>query len=200
MIAADRIPDRPPQPDAGPAEPGSVPPVRVLYNPRRRRRASARFEGGGIVVELPAAVDRDKAEDITIRLVAGLLQRRRAMTAGDGDLARRAQDLADRYLDGVRAASVRWSDRQDRRWGSCSLPGGDIRLSERLRPVPGWVLDAVLVHELAHLQVAGHGPGFRALAGRFARGGEASVFLEGFGLGLQWDKGEGAGGFANQCQ
>lgn len=193
MISADRMP-------AGPSESGqSVPPVRVRYNPRLRRRASARLDGGAILVELPASLSRERAEAVTERLVAGLLRRRGTLTAGDEELAGRATRLADRYLDGIRASSVSWSTRQGRRWGSCSLPSGDIRVSERLRPAPVWVLEAVLVHELAHLQVAGHGPEFDALAGRYPRQDEASTFLEGFALGLSWDPATEEGRSDNQC-
>ena len=193
MISADRT-------AAGPPERGrSVLPVRVRYNPRRRRRASARLEGGAILVELPASLSRERADAITERLVAGLLRRREALTAGDEELAARAQTLADRYLDGVRARSVQWSSRQGRRWGSCSLPDGDIRISDRLRPAPAWVLDAVLVHELAHLQVPGHGSDFWTLAHRHPRQDEAASFLEGLALGMSWGPNPPWGASGNQC-
>ena len=181
MISADRIPPVPPEGGQ------SVPTVRVRYNPRLRRRASARLEDGAIVVELPPSLSEEKARAVTDRLVAGLVSRRRNLTAGDEALARRAETLADRYLGGVRARSVCWSPRQAHRWGSCSLPAGDIRVSERLRPAPEWVLDAVIVHELAHLQAAGHGPDFRALTSRHPRQREAETFLEGYALGLAWE-------------
>jgi predicted metal-dependent hydrolase len=42
------------------------------------------------------------------------------------------------------------------RWSSCSPVDGRIRICERLRDVPGWVVVYVLVHELAHLLEAGH--------------------------------------------
>ena len=193
MISADRIPVRP-------SESGqSVPPVRVRYNPRLRRRASARLEGGTIVVELPATLSAERAQAVTDRLVAGLVGRRRTLTVGNEELAARAQILADRYLDGVRARSVRWSPRQGHRWGSCSLPAGDIRVSERLRPAPEWVLDAVLVHELVHLQVPGHGPAFRSMAARYPRQDEATTFLEGFALAMSWGSAPEEGPSGNQC-
>ena len=183
MISAARV-------SCPPSETGqSVPSIQVRYNARLRRRASARLEGGAILVELPASLSRERAQVVTERLVAGLLRRRATLTIGDESLAARAQVLADRYLNGVRARSVRWSPRQEHRWGSCSLPAGDIRVSERLRPAPDWVLDAVLVHELAHLQVAGHGSDFRALAARFPRQQEAATFLDGFALGISWEAG-----------
>ena len=102
------------------------------------------------------------------------------------DLAARGAQLADRYLDGVRPSSIRWVTNQRSQWGSCSCGTGEIRISDRLRVVPGWVLDAVLVHELAHLVEPNHSPRFRALADRYGRSKEADVFLDGFSLGREY--------------
>ena len=92
--------------------------------------------------------------------------------------------LADTYLDGIRPASIRWSTRQQRRWGSCSLQSREIRIAARLQTVPEWVLDGVIIHELAHLLEAGHTPRFYELANSYPRQGEAHTYLEGFGHGL----------------
>jgi predicted metal-dependent hydrolase len=54
-----------------------------------------------------------------------------------------------------------------------------IRVSERLRDVPSWVLDYVLVHELAHLRVAGHNAEFWALVQRYPKAERAIGYLEG---------------------
>ncbi len=79
---------------------------------------------------------------------------------------------------------MRWVTNQSARWGSCSYYSGDIRISHRLRVVPEWVLDSVLVHELAHLTFPNHSPAFHRLAGGYPRHAEAGVFLAGYGLGL----------------
>jgi predicted metal-dependent hydrolase len=71
------------------------------------------------------------------------------------------------------------------RWGSCSPATGTIRISDRLAGVPGWVLDAVLVHELAHLIHADHSAAFHELANRHPRAADSDVFLAGYSLGLQ---------------
>src|SRR5690606_19170507 len=121
-------------------------------------------EGETIVVvvphRLPEADRRRYADELAARLVAGRERRR----PSDAQLFQRAADLSARYLDGAAPPSaVTWSSRQHGRWGSCTPADRTIRLSDRLRDVPPWVLDAVLLHELAHLHHPDHGPGFRAL-------------------------------------
>ncbi len=79
---------------------------------------------------------------------------------------------------------MRWVTNQTARWGSCSYYSGEIRVSHRLRVVPQWVLDSVLVHEVAHLTYPDHSRAFHRLAGSYPRHEEAGTFLAGYGLGL----------------
>ena len=165
------------------AEP--VPEVEVRISTRRKKTSEAKWVGGRIVVSLPAHLDVESRQKTTDWLVDRLLTRHRAQSAlGDDDLLARAIELSERYLVGARPASVRWVTNQSARWGSCSYYSGHIRISHRLRVVPDWVLDSVLVHEVAHLTHADHSPAFNRLAGAFPRHEEAGVFLAGYGLGL----------------
>jgi hypothetical protein len=104
--------------------------------------------------------------------------------AGDGALEERALALAEEYNDGVVPSSVRWVKNQQARWASCSPASREIRISSRLRQCPQWVIDAVLVHELAHLQEVGHTAKFNELAERYPQQLESALFLEGYALGL----------------
>lgn len=63
---------------------------------------------------------------------------------------------------GVSPTSVSVRDQQTR-WGSASRTGS-LSFSWRLVLAPAFVLDSVVVHELAHLRHANHGPAFWALA------------------------------------
>jgi predicted metal-dependent hydrolase len=72
---------------------------------------------------------------------------------------------------------VRWVDNQHARWGSCTPADGTIRLSSRMIGFPRWVIDSVLVHELAHLIEIGHGPRFDALCARFPLTERATGYL-----------------------
>ena len=160
------------------------PELRIHRSPRRRRSASAAPEGTGIVIRLPAGLDGAEEERLIDDLV-GKVTRRRSRQRGGGDaaLAARARELADRHLDGVAFASVRWSARMSRRYGSCTPATGEIRISDRLASAPGYVVDAVLVHELAHLVERDHDAAFHALVARFPQAERARGWLEGFAAG-----------------
>jgi len=180
--AATRVaaPAAPPGRAAGPAPPEVV----IRSSTRRRKTATAFWEGGRIVVVVPSHVRRADRPELVEWLVARVLARRPRASASDEALATRAAQLADRYVDRVRPSSIRWVTNQGKRWGSCSAESGEIRLSHRLQEVPEWVLDATIVHELAHLLHPNHSGAFHRLADHFPRQREASIFLEGYSLGL----------------
>lgn len=92
------------------------------------------------------------------------------------DLAARAEVLATRY--GLpRPASIRWVDNQRTRWASCTPSDGTIRVSSRAAGFPSWVLDHLIVHELAHLVEASHNKSFYALVARYPKAERAEGFL-----------------------
>ncbi|HXX90174.1 MAG TPA: M48 family metallopeptidase [Acidimicrobiales bacterium] len=161
------------------------PPVEVRTSPRRRKTASAFWQDGRVVVVLPERLPRADRVELVDGLVQRVLAQRPHVGASDRDLEARAADLSDTYLGGVRPRSIRWVSNQRRRWGSCTSHSREIRISDRLRVVPDWVLDAVLVHELAHLVEPSHNARFRRLTSRFPRMAEADVFLAGFTLGAE---------------
>jgi predicted metal-dependent hydrolase len=99
----------------------------------------------------------------------------------DSELLTRARELSRRYLDGrADPVSVAWVSNQKHRWGSCTPADRTIRLSTRLQGMPGWVIDYVLLHELAHLIEQGHGPRFWALLEGYTRTERARGYLDGF--------------------
>jgi predicted metal-dependent hydrolase len=160
------------------------PNVEIRVSSRRKKTAGAHWEGDRIIVVVPPhlrGVDRDEMVD---HLSRRLHRHRPYLHASDVHLEERAEVLGDRYLDGIRPSSIRWSTTQNKRWGSCTLLTREIRISERLRVVPSWVLDAVIAHELAHLIEPNHSPRFKELENRYPRKREADTFLDGYSLGL----------------
>ena len=162
-----------------------MPEVEVRISKRRKKTSEAKWVGRRIVVSVPAHLSFESRQKTVDWLVERLLTRHRSQSGLDDDgLLARAIELSDKYLVGAHPKSVRWVTNQTARWGSCSYYSGDIRLSHRLRVVPEWVLDSVLVHEVAHLTHADHSPAFHKLAGAYPRHEEAGTFLAGYGLGL----------------
>ena len=139
---------------------------------------------GRVVVQLPAglaAADEQRMVTTLVRRVTG--QARAAAAGGDEQLAARCAELADRWLDGVRATEVRWSGRMTRRYASCTPATGVVRVSREVAGFPAWVQDSILLHELAHLQVPDHSPAFHALLDRHPRRAEADAWLDGYRAG-----------------
>jgi predicted metal-dependent hydrolase len=147
--------------------------VEVVRSSRRRKTVQAREVGGVLRVSIPATMTTADEE----RWVEEMLRRmqRRSATA-EVDLDARADELARRH--GLRRpASIRWSDNQEWRWGSCTPSSGTIRISSRLAREPTWVLDYVIVHELAHLEVGRHDRRFWAIVDRYPLTERARGFL-----------------------
>lgn len=154
--------------------------VEVRRSTRRRRTVSAYRDGDRTVVLIPDRMSAAEEERwIGVMLDRLAAQESKRMLDGS-ELARRAAELSEQYLRGrARPASVRWVTNQHTRWGSCTPAEGSIRLSHRLQGMPSFVLDYVLLHELAHLLVPGHGPEFWRLLESYPRTERARGFLEG---------------------
>ncbi len=143
-------------------------------------------EGGRTIVAIPARFTRAQEREWVGRMLTRLADQERRRRPSDEELLRRAAELSARYLGGrATPSSVRWSGQQGRRWGSCTISDGSIRLSDRLRGMPRWVIDYVLLHELAHLLHAGHGPEFWAELTAYPRTERARGFLEGVAFASQ---------------
>ncbi len=158
-------------------------PVRVdiRRSSRRRRTVTARVEGDAVVVLMPAGLT-EQQERQHVEHLLGRLQRQRVLTRlRREDLMARAVRLSETYFDACAVPrSVAWVGNQQHRWGSCSVSARTIRLSSQLDGMPDWVVDAVLVHELAHLLEPGHGARFQHLVRRYPRYERAMGFLDGY--------------------
>ncbi len=85
----------------------------------------------------------------------------------DQRLMERAHTLNDRHFGGqLHWTSIGFAD-MAHTWGSCTFTTGAIRIAKRAAPLPDWVLDYLLVHELAHLVQSDHGPAFQELENRY---------------------------------
>ena len=154
--------------------------VEVRRSSRRVRTVTAFREDGRTVVAIPSRFTRTQEREWVRRMVTRLATQELRRRPSDVTLQARAAELSRRYLAGrATPSSIGWSTQQGRRWGSCSLADGAIRISTRLQGMPGWVLDYVVLHELGHLLHGGHGPEFWQLLQAYPRTERARGFLDG---------------------
>ncbi|HEX3929160.1 MAG TPA: M48 family metallopeptidase [Nocardioides sp.] len=162
------------------------PAVEVRRSKRRRRTVSAYREGERIVVLVPASLSRREEAAWVETMVARVERAEARRRPTDEDLMERAAALSRAWLEGRAVPlTVRWVDNQRSRWGSCTPVDRSIRLSRRLQEMPGWVVDYVLVHELAHLIEAAHNPRFWAWVDRYPESERAKAWLEGYSCGAR---------------
>ncbi|MCA9973973.1 MAG: M48 family metallopeptidase [Anaerolineales bacterium] len=158
-------------------------PVEVVRSARRTKSVSAELRQGVLVVRAPAGMSDAELQPIIARLRARLQKRVRPAPQTDNALEAVARRLNAQYFDGkLRWQSVRYVANQQKRFGSCTPARGTIRISDRLATMPAWVRDYVVMHELAHLLVAGHGPRFWELVNRYPLTERARGYLMAVGL------------------
>jgi predicted metal-dependent hydrolase len=182
----------PPQSAAAPS-----PRVEVRRSSRRTRTVTAYRERDTIVVLIPQRMSKADEQTFVRDMVEKVLAREARSSAprGDDALASRARDLAATYLEPALdqvplPTAVSWVTNQQQRWGSCTPSTGLIRLSHRLQPMPVWVVDYVLLHELVHLVEPTHSDRFWGLVSRYPAAEKAKGYLEGYlaGQGRQADE------------
>lgn len=153
--------------------------IEVIRSARRKKTISARLESGVLVIRAPAEMtDAELAPFIEDFKVKVEQRQRRLAAQAERDLMARAARLNKRYFKGkLHITSIRWVSNQNKRFGSCSTHSGTIRISDRLANVPDWVLDYVLVHEMAHLIEPNHSKRFWALVNRYPKTERARGYL-----------------------
>jgi predicted metal-dependent hydrolase len=159
------------------------PVVEVRRSKRRRRTVSAYRDGERVVVLIPARFSRAEEREWVDRMLERLDAREQRSRRTDAALQVRAARIATRYLPEyaatARPVSVRWVTNQNGRWGSCTPADRTIRISHRVQEMPDWVIDYVLLHELAHLVVPSHNADFWNLVARYPKTERARGYLEG---------------------
>jgi len=156
------------------------PEVEVRRSARRTRTVSAYRKDGKVIVMIPArftrAEESEWVDTMLLKLEGNAAKGRRT----DEQLMKRARELSREYLHGkAKPTSVRWVDNMTTRWGSCTTGEGTIRLSDRLQSMPVWVVDYVLLHELAHLLEPSHNQRFWHWVDKFPKAERAKGYLEG---------------------
>ena len=153
------------------------PPIRIVATRRRRRTVAARLRAGVLELLVPdwmSQAERQRWAEVMSRRLQRRAERSRP---SDERLAGRARALNERHFSGrLRWTSIGFAE-MSHLWGSCTFTSGAIRIAARAATLPEWVLDYLLMHEMAHLEHSNHGPAFRELENRYPLSERARGYL-----------------------
>jgi len=155
--------------------------ILVIRSARRKRNISAYRQGGRIIVSIPARMSKADEHAIVPEMIAKIRSQESERTPSEERLMERTHELMASLAPEIsaRPASINWRPMRER-WGSCTGTDRTIRISDRLKGAPDYVVDYVLFHEAIHLQYFDHGPEFKALLARFPLEDQAEAYLSGY--------------------
>ena len=167
--------------------------IEVIRDARLRSRIHWELSGKRVRIRAPQRIPQRELDRHVADIVQEVKRRRAQVRArADSDLEALARQVNDRYFGGeIEWHSIRWVKNMRQRLGSCTTGGptdGDIRISDRIRGWPGWVVEYVVAHELVHRKYPHHGKDFWAYLGRYPMVERARGFL----LGVAFQLGEDA--------
>jgi predicted metal-dependent hydrolase len=153
----------------------------VIRSSRRKKNISAYRQGGRIVVSIPARMSKADERAMVPEMVAKIRAQEAVATMSEEILLVRAGELLTQFAPEIsaRPTSVNWRAMRER-WGSCTGIDRSIRISDRLKGAPDYVLDYVLFHEAIHLEYFDHGQEFKQLLARFPQEMQAEAYLQGY--------------------
>jgi predicted metal-dependent hydrolase len=167
----------------GQAMSSKFPEVRIVRSDKREKTLQARMVDGILEVRAPANMSDEEIAPFIEKFQKRMTRRKARGELDDTALGKKAAVLNRQYFDGKLSwESIHWVTNQDKRYGSCTPAERTIRISHRLASVPAFVLDFVIVHELAHLLEANHGPRFWKLVNRYPKTERARGYLMALGL------------------
>jgi predicted metal-dependent hydrolase len=166
------------------AQDGAPLQVQARHDSRLRRNVRWTVRGDTIEIRAPRSIRRADLDRMVTEIVARVQkQRQRARKQQATDLQARAEAINRQHFGGELAwHTIRWVSNMEKRLGSCTTGGstdGDIRISDRMRSWPAYVVDYVIAHELAHRKHADHSPIFWEYLARYPHMERARGFIEG---------------------
>jgi predicted metal-dependent hydrolase len=159
--------------------------VEVKRDGRLRTTVRWAIHGDHVTVRVPKFMHKREIDNILDKdLIPKILkQRRRSTRLNDDELNARAKHINHRYFDGeITWHSIRWVSNMHKRLGSFTTGGttdGDIRISDRIKSWPAYVVDYVIAHELAHRIHPNHSRAFWDYLARYPMTERARGFIEG---------------------
>ena len=156
--------------------------IEIVRSKSRKKTIQARLTGGkDIRVLAPYRAD----EEFLLNFIKKTVKKFSAkdLISGKGeDLKERAEMLRKKYIPKAPNFTISYSESLRSTWGKCFFGKREIVLNPKLSHFPLWVVDMVIIHELAHLIYPNHGKEFRALVSKYRLKERATGYLYAKGI------------------
>jgi len=140
--------------------------VRLKRDKRLRRTFCwERLPDGSLLVRVPAGIPKRQISPV-LDEIGGRLEKIRTnhKRRTDEDLQQKAERINQKHFGGkIHWNAIRWVGDMHMLLGSCSQGGttdGEIRISDKIKNWPDWVVDYVIAHELLHRIHPNHSTAF----------------------------------------
>jgi predicted metal-dependent hydrolase len=166
--------------------------VNIVRDGRLRTRIHWEWNGNRVHIRAPRRISQRQLDQQVAEIVQEVKRRRaRIRSRADADLEALAWQINTQYLNGeISWHSICWVSNMRKRLGSCTVGGprdGDIRISDRIKAWPRWVLEYVVAHELTHLRYPNHSKEFWAYVNRYPKAERAQGFILGIAFQSEQD-------------
>lgn len=158
--------------------------VEIVRDGRLRTRIHWEWSGNHVRVRAPRRLPQAQLDRHVTEIIEKVKRKRASVRArADAELEAWARKINRHYFRGEIAwHSIRWVGNMRRRLASCTVGGptdGDIRISDRIRGWPSWVVEYVVAHELAHRRFPNHSGEFWEYLSRYPQAERARGFIMG---------------------
>lgn len=165
--------------------------VTIKLRRDKRLKKTSRWElnhDGSLLLRIPYRLPKRRVGAL-LEQVASQLDKSISLRShrNDADLQRRAEQINQKHFEGkIHWNAIRWVGNMQSRLGSCTRGGptdGQIRISDKIKDWPGWVIDYVIAHELLHRMHPNHSDTFwNALRAAYPLTEQARGFIHGVGF------------------
>jgi predicted metal-dependent hydrolase len=163
-------------------------PIKVFLRRDKRLKKTSRWElrqDGSLLLRVPTHLAKRRVGDL-LKLVATQMDKaiESHTRRNDADLQLRAEQVNRRHFHNkIHWNAIRWVSNMQTRLGSCTGGGptdGEIRISDKIKDWPEWVIDYVIAHELLHRKHPNHSSAFwDELKTAYPRTEQARGFIQG---------------------
>ena len=153
--------------------------VTIIRSRRRKKTIQTKSGGGRLWIYLPAGMSPKEEQKWIDHMIKRneRSEQKKTVRQSDGWLVQRAQELNKGFFNGTLNFSIRFVTNQNSRYGSCTSLDKSIRISNRVKTMPSWVQDYIIIHELAHLIYPDHSKQFWETVNRYKYAERAKGYL-----------------------